>query len=77
MKSSVGESKSDKVDGYDKWEIEGKLETLIKAREILKDKKCVAAIKKLAATKTQATAEVMAQLEKKVDGKMKELYNDQ
>jgi len=66
--------KQEKINGFDKWEIENNLDSLIKAREILKDPKRVAAIRTLAKKRKDAAAEVEAQLEHKVSKAMKEIF---
>jgi len=60
--NDVSTKKSDKIGGYDKWEISSAFETLENAREILNDDKKVAAIKIYAKKRIAATAEVAAQL---------------
>ncbi len=67
---------TEKINGFDKWEISSALETLISAREIMKDDKKVAAIQKLIGDKAAATNEVKRQLDltKKVSKKMKKVF---
>ena len=55
--------KSDKIGGFDKWDITSAFRTLEEAREILADKKKIAAIKIYAKKRIAATAEVAAQLD--------------
>ncbi len=66
-------TKSEKIGGYDKWEISSAFETLESAREILADDKKVGAIRTYAAKRVKATEEVAAQLnlEKTVGKKLK------
>jgi hypothetical protein len=73
-KSQVSTLKQpEKINGFEKYEVENALETLIRAREILKDKKKVAAIKKIAVDKNEAVDDVMCQLnmEDRVSDKMR------
>lgn len=66
---------SEKIDGYEKYEIESSLDTLISANEILKDKKKVGAVRQLMKTRSVATDEVERQLklEKKVSKRLKKV----
>lgn len=70
--------KSDKIGGFDKWEIESAFDTLTRAREILKDSKKIAAIKIYAKKRVAATEEVAAQLnlEKTVGKKLSNVFKD-
>ena len=69
-------SKSEKIGGFDKWDITGAYETLKEAREILADKKKVAAVKIYAKKAEAAAAEVAKQLnlEKTVGKKWSDMY---
>ncbi len=68
--------KSDKIGGFDKWDITSAFRTLEDAREILADDKKVAAIKIYAKERLVATAEVAAQLdlEKTVKSKLSKVF---
>ena len=68
--------KSEKIGGFDKWDITSAFRTLEDAREILADNKKVAAIKIYAKERMVATKEVAAQLnlEKTVGKKLSKMY---
>ena len=68
--------KEEKIGGFDKWEIESAYRTLIEAKEILNDKKKVAAVKIYAVKAEEAATEVSAELalEKTVGKKLKETF---
>ena len=69
-------TKSKKIDGFYKWEISSAYDTLKEAREILADKKKVAAIRIYAKEAEAAAAEVSKQLslEKAVGKKLSDVY---
>ena len=69
-------TKSEKIGGYDKWEISNAFETLENAREILADDKKVKAIRLYAVKRMKATEEVAAELnlEKSVKAKLDKMY---
>ncbi len=69
-------TKSEKIGGFDKWEISSAYETLESAREILADDKKVKAIRIYAVKRVKATEEVAAQLslEKNTKAKLDKLY---
>ena len=71
-------AKSEKIGGFDKWDIENAFDTLTRAREILNDAKKVAAVKLYAKKRATATAEVAAQLnlEATVGKKLSGIYGD-
>ena len=60
-----------KIGGFDEWEISSALNTLIEAKEILKDAKKVKAIQQLMVDKKEATDEVAREL--KVSKKLKKV----
>ena len=68
--------KSEKIGGFDKWEISSAYETLESAKAIMADAKKVAAIRIYAAKRVKATEEVAAQLnlEKTVGKKLSAMY---
>ncbi len=72
----VTAKKSDKIGGFDKWDIESAFDTLTRAREILADDKKVKAIKIYAAKRISATKEVASQLdlEKSTKKKLSKLF---
>lgn len=76
MEVSPVSTKSEKIGGFDKWEISSAYDTLKEAREILADKKKVAAVKIYAKKAEAAAAEVSKQLslEKTVDKKLSHMY---
>ena len=53
-------TKSEKIGGFDKWEISSAYETLESAKAIMADDKKVAAIRIYAAKRVKATEEVAA-----------------
>ncbi len=77
-------SKPDKINGYDKWDVESDARTLIKAKEleggdakyyktlIAEVEKTAKAATEAAAIKTRAADDL--KLEKKVGGKLKKMY---
>ena len=69
-------SGSEKIGGFEKYEIENAFDTLTRAKELLKDPKKIAAIKIYAAKRVKATEEVAAQLklEKTVGKGLSKLY---
>ena len=69
-------TKSEKIGGYDKWEISSAYDTLENAREILADEKKIKAIRIYAAKRAKAAEEVAAQLnlEKTVGKKLSVMY---
>lgn len=69
-------TKSEKIGGFDKWEISSAFDTLTSAREILKDEKKVAAIRIYAAKRVKATEEVATQLklEKTVGKRLSKMF---
>ncbi len=69
-------SKSEKIGGFDKWDITSAYDTLKEAREILADEKKVAAVKIYAKKAEAAAAEVSKQLslEKTVGKKLSQMY---
>lgn len=71
-------AKSEKINGFEKYEIENAFDTLTRAREILKDTKKVAAIKIYAKKRVAATKEVAAQLnlEKTVGKKLSSMFGN-
>jgi len=75
---AITAKKSDKIGGFDKWDITSAFRTLEDAREILADSKKVAAIKIYAKERLAATAEVAAQLdlEKTVRTKLTKMYKE-
>ena len=60
-----------KINGFDEWEVKGALQTLIEAKEILKDPKKIKAIQQLMVDKKEATDEVAREL--KVAKKLKKV----
>ena len=78
MSSEPTVKKSDKIGGFDKWDITSAFRTLEDAREILADDKKVAAIKIYAKERMTATAEVAAQLdlEKSVGNKLTKMFKE-
>ena len=72
----IAVSKSEKIGGFDKWEISSAYETLESAKAIMADDKKVAAIRIYAAKRVKATEEVAAQLnlEKTVGKKLSKMY---
>ena len=76
MEDSPVSTKSEKIGGFDKWDITSAFRTLEDAREILADNKKVAAIKIYAKERMAATKEVAAQLnlEKTVSKKLSKMY---
>lgn len=68
--------KEEQIGGFDKWQITSDYDTLTRAREILDDKKKVAAIRIYAKQAQDAAAEVAAQLkiEKTVGKKLKKVF---
>ncbi len=73
---AMATNKSDKIGGFDKWEISSAYDTLERAREILADNKKVAAIRIYDAKRVKATEEVAAQLnlEETVGNKLSKMY---
>ena len=71
-------TKSEKIGGFDKWEISSAYDTLKEAREILANKKKVAAVRIYAKKAEAAAAEVSKQLslEKTVDKKLSKMYGE-
>jgi len=71
-------SKEEKIGGFERYQIESAFDTLTRAKEILKDKKKVAAIKIYAKKHAAAIAEVTAQLnmEKNTEKKLSELFKE-
>ena len=71
-------TKSEKIGGFDKWEISSAYDTLKEAREILANKKKVAAVRIYAKKAEAAAAEVSKQLslEKNVDKKLSKMYRE-
>ncbi|KKN37097.1 hypothetical protein LCGC14_0766870 [marine sediment metagenome] len=69
-------TKSEKIGGFDKWEISSAYDTLKEAREILADEKKVAAVRIYAKQAEAAAAEVSKQLnlEKTVGNKLSKMY---
>lgn len=69
-------TKSEKIGGFDRWEISGAYDTLKEAREILADEKKVAAVRIYAKKAEAAAAEVSKQLslEKTVGKKLSKMY---
>ena len=69
-------TKSEKIGGFDKWEITGAYDTLKEAREILANEKKVAAVRIYAKKAEAAAAEVSKQLslEKTVGKKLSTMY---
>ena len=78
MSEGTTAKKSDKIGGFDKWDITSAFRTLEDAREILADEKKVAAIRIYAKERLVATAEVAAQLdlEKTVKGKLTKVFKE-
>ncbi len=78
MSEDVATKKSDKIGGFDKWDITSAFRTLEDARAILADDKKVAAIKIYAKERIVATAEVAAQLdlEKTVKSKLSKVFKE-
>lgn len=76
MENSPVSTESEKIGGFDKWEISSAYDTLKEAREILADKKKVAAVKIYAKKAEAAAAEVSKQLslEKTVGNKLSKMY---
>lgn len=76
MEVSPVSTKSEKIGGFDKWEITSAYNTLKEAREILADKKKVAAVKIYAKEAEAAAAEVSKQLslEKTVSKGLSKVY---
>ena len=76
MEDSPVSTKSEKIGGFDKWDITGAYNTLKEAKEILADEKKVAAVKIYAKKAEAAAAEVSKQLslEKTVDKKLSKMY---
>ncbi len=76
MEDSPVSTKSEKIGGFDKWDIESAFDTLERAREILADDKKVKAIRIYAAKRVKATEEVAAQLklEKRVGKGLSKMY---
>ncbi len=79
MEDSPVSTESEKIGGFDKWEITSAYDTLEKAREILADAKKVKAIRIYAAKRVKATEEVAAQLklEKTVGKKLSDMYENE
>lgn len=73
----VAYDKEKKIGGFDEWEVKSCYETLTKAREILNDKKKVAAVRIYAAKAVKAAAEVATELEleKTVGKKLAVMHN--
>ena len=69
-------TKSEKIGGFDSWEISSAYDTLKEAREILANEKKVAAVRIYAKKAEAAAAEVSKQLslEKTVDKKLSKMY---
>ncbi len=78
MEDAVVSTKSEKIGGFDKWEISSAYDTLKEAREILANKKKVAAVRIYAKKAEAAAAEVSKQLslEKNVDKKLSKMYRE-
>lgn len=66
----------EKVDGFEKYEVEGWYDTLTRAREIMGDKKKLGAVKKIVSKKRKSVEELEMELEGKVEGKLKETFDD-
>ncbi len=68
--------KSEKIGGFDKWEVENAYDTLTRAKEIEKDTKKVAAVKIYAKMREATAKEVSAELKlhKNVDKKLKQVF---
>ena len=77
MGGALVSTESEKIGGFDKWEITNAYDTLEKAREILADDKKIKAIRIYAAKRVKATEEVAAQLnlEKTVGKKLSAMYD--
>ncbi len=69
-------TKSEKIGGFDKWEISSAYETLESAKAIMADEEKVTAIRIYAAKRMKATEEVATQLnlEKTVGKKLSDMY---
>ncbi len=76
MGGTLVSTESEKIGGFDKWEITSAYDTLEKAREILADDKKVKAVRIYATKRVKATEEVAAQLnlEKTVGKKLTKMY---
>lgn len=66
-----------KIDGFDRWELNQCLDALTKVADLKKDKKKLKAVNKLAAMQLKEAQEKanQANLETKVDKKLKEVYD--
>ena len=71
MNGKVTKMAEKKINGFDEWEVKNDLDTLIRAKEIMKDDKKVKAIQQLMKDKNEATDEVA--LELKVSKKLKKV----
>jgi len=60
-----------KINGFDKWEVDSDLNTLIRAKEIMDDAKKVKAIQQLMTDKKEATDRVAREL--KISKKLKKV----
>lgn len=71
MSKEVRPMAEKKINGFDEWEVKSDLDTLIRAKEIMKDAKKVKAVQQLMTDKNEATDEVT--LELKVAKKLKKV----
>jgi len=71
MRGEIKAMTEKKINGFDEWEIKNALDTLIQAKEIMKDAKKVKAVQQLITDKAKATNEVAREL--KVSKKLKKV----
>ena len=78
MAESPKEVESDKLDGYDKWEIENNARTLIEAEQIRSDpKKCKVVEKEIQRQRDAAAAALTRkQVEDRAGARLKKTYGD-
>jgi len=67
-------AKLETIGGIDKYKVENAYDSLIRAKEIVRDSKLLAAVKVLAKTKVAAASDVAKQLDVKVENGLKKLF---
>ena len=72
MNGGIPKMAEKKINGFDEWEVKSALNTLIEAKEILKDVKKVEAIQQLMVDKEEATDEVAREL--KISKKLNKVF---